>query len=74
MLVVASFVHNLLSKQKYKVLLLKPAQTHLETLSAYAAAGMEILVGARFPLSSFRRAYAEASTGGIAGKAVFTVG
>ena len=72
--IVGSFVHNLFSKQKYKVLLLKQAQAHLETLSAYAAAGMDILVGASFPMASFRQAYAEASTGGIAGKAVFTVG
>jgi NADPH:quinone reductase-like Zn-dependent oxidoreductase len=72
--IVGSFVHNLFSRKKYKVLLLKPAQRHLETLSAYAAAGMDILVGASFPLSSFRQAYAEASAGGIAGKAVFSVG
>jgi NADPH:quinone reductase-like Zn-dependent oxidoreductase len=72
--IVGAFVHNLFSKQKYKVLLLKQAQTHLETLAAYAAAGMDILVGASFPMASFRQAYAEASTGGIAGKAVFTVG
>lgn len=72
--IVGAFVHSLFSRKKYKVLLLKPAQTHLETLSAYAAAGMEILVGASFPMASFRQAYAEASTGGIAGKAVFTVG
>jgi NADPH:quinone reductase-like Zn-dependent oxidoreductase len=72
--IVGSFVHNLFSKQKYKVLLLKQAQAHLETLSAYAAAGMDILVGRSFPMASFRQAYAEASTGGIPGKAVFTVG
>jgi len=71
--IVGAFVHSLFSKKEYKVLLLKQAQTHLETLSAYAAAGMEILIGASFPMSSFRQAYAEASTGGIAGKAVFTV-
>jgi hypothetical protein len=71
---VGAFVHNLFSKQKYKVLLLKQAQTHLETLSAYAAAGVEILIGASFPMASFRQAYATAATGGIVGKAVFTVG
>jgi NADPH:quinone reductase-like Zn-dependent oxidoreductase len=71
--IVGAFVHSLFSKQKYKVLLLKQAQTHLETLASYAAAGMEILIGASFPMSSFRQAYAEASTGGIVGKAVFTV-
>jgi NADPH:quinone reductase-like Zn-dependent oxidoreductase len=70
---VGSFVHNLFSKKKYKVLLLKQGQTHLETLASYAA-GLEILIGASFPMSSFRQAYAEASTGGMAGKAVFTVG
>jgi NADPH:quinone reductase-like Zn-dependent oxidoreductase len=72
--IVGSFVHNLFSKQKYQVLLLKQTQAHLETLSAYAAASMEILIGASFPMASFRQAYAEASAGGIAGKAVFTVG
>lgn len=72
--IVGAFVHSLFSKQKYKVLLLKQAQTHLETLSAYAAAGMEILIGERFPMASFRQAYGAAATGGIAGKAVFTVG
>ncbi len=72
--IVGAFVHNLFSKQKYKVLLLKQAQTHLETLSAYAAAGVEILIGASFPMASFRQAYATAATGGIVGKAVFTVG
>jgi NADPH:quinone reductase-like Zn-dependent oxidoreductase len=72
--IVGSFVHSLFSKKKYKVLLLKQTQIHLETLSAYAAAGMEILIGASFPMSAFRQAYAEASAGGIVGKAVFTVG
>jgi NADPH:quinone reductase-like Zn-dependent oxidoreductase len=72
--IVGAFVHSLFSKKKYKVLLLKQAQTHLETLSAYAAAGMEIMIGESFPMSSFRQAYAEASAGGIVGKAVFTVG
>jgi NADPH:quinone reductase-like Zn-dependent oxidoreductase len=72
--IIGSFVHSLFSKKKYKVLLLKQTQTHLKTLSAYAAAGMDILIGASYPLSSFRQAYAEVSTGGIAGKAVFTVG
>ncbi len=72
--IVGAFVHSLFSKKKYKVLLLKQAQTHLKTLAAYAAAGMEILIGASFPMAAFRQAYAEASTGGIVGKAVFTVG
>jgi NADPH:quinone reductase-like Zn-dependent oxidoreductase len=72
--ILGGFVHSLFSKKKYKVLLLKQAQTHLETLSSYASAGMEIMIGASFPMSSFRQGYAEASSGGIAGKAVFTVG
>ncbi|MBD0254825.1 MAG: NAD(P)-dependent alcohol dehydrogenase [Cytophagales bacterium] len=72
--IVEAFLHSLFSKQKYKVLLLKQTQTHLESLSAYAAAGVEILVGASFPMASFRQAYAEASAGGIVGKAVVTVG
>jgi NADPH:quinone reductase-like Zn-dependent oxidoreductase len=70
---VGAFLHNLFSQKKYKVLLLKQTQYRLETLSAYAAAGMDILVGATFPMASFKEAYATASAGGMTGKGVITV-
>jgi len=71
--IVGAFLHNLFSQKKYKVLLLKQTQDRLETLSDYAAAGMDIFVGATFPMASFKEAYATASAGGIVVKGVITV-
>lgn len=71
--IISAFIHNLFSKKKYKVLLLKQVQERLERLSSLAGAGMEIVVWTSFPLSSFKEAYAAASTGGMVGKGVISI-
>jgi NADPH:quinone reductase-like Zn-dependent oxidoreductase len=68
--ILGSFWHNLFSKQKYRVLLLKPKAAYLTTL---ANSNLDVVIGATYPLAAFQQAYAEVAKGGIVGKAVFTL-
>lgn len=70
--IIGSFINNLFSKKKYKVLLLKPTSSYLETLAQYAAGGMDIVIDRTYPMTSFKEAYTQVPKGGILGKAVFT--
>jgi len=72
--IIGSFLHNLFSKKKYKVLLLKPSASYLETLAKYAADGIDIVVSKTYPIASFKEAYTEIPKGSLLGKAVFTIG
>ena len=72
--IIGSFLHNLFSKKKYKVLLSKPSVADLETLSDYITNGMEVVIGKTYKMEAFKEAYSEMPKGGIVGKAVFTVG
>jgi NADPH:quinone reductase-like Zn-dependent oxidoreductase len=71
--IVGSFLHNLVSRQKYRVLLLKPTPAYLYELAGLAAGGLDVVVSRSYPLADFQRAYAEVAQGGVVGKAVLTV-
>ena len=70
---VGSFLHNLFSQQKYRVLLLKPTPDYLHELADLAAGGLDVVVSQAYPLADFQRAYAEVAWGGVVGKAVLTI-
>jgi NADPH:quinone reductase-like Zn-dependent oxidoreductase len=71
--IIGSFVHNLFSTKKYRVLLLKPSSNSLERLAAYASQGVEVFIGSSYPITRFKEGYEKASKGGVVGKWVFTV-
>ena len=71
--IVGSFLHNLFSRQKYRVLLLKPTPDYLHELADLAAGGLDVVVSRTYPLADFQRAYAEVARGGVVGKAVLTI-
>ena len=70
--IIGSFVHNLLSKKKYKVLLSKPSAFYLDILARRAGDGMQVVVGRTYAADKFKEAYTEMPSGGVIGKAVFT--
>jgi NADPH:quinone reductase-like Zn-dependent oxidoreductase len=71
--IVGSFLHNLVSRQKYRVLLLKPTAARLQEIANLAARGLDVLVSKTYPMADFQRAYAEVAQDGVVGKAVFAV-
>jgi len=72
--IIGSFIHNLFSAKKYKVMMLKPAVSYLETLAQFAAEGKDILVEKTYPMASYKEAYLATQKGKVLGKVVFTVG
>jgi NADPH:quinone reductase-like Zn-dependent oxidoreductase len=70
--IIGSFLHNLLSKKKYRVLLSKPFPAYLDTLARNVGAGMDVVVGRVYAADRFKDAYTEMPKGGVVGKAVFT--
>jgi NADPH:quinone reductase-like Zn-dependent oxidoreductase len=68
--IIASLLHNLFSKKKYKVLLSKPSVSDLKTLADYVSGGMEVVIGKRYEITSFKEAYTEVPAHGVLGKAV----
>ena len=67
-----SFVHNLFSRKKAKILSLTPTQDYLQALARYAADGLAVVVSTTYPITSFKQAYTDVPKGGIPGKAVIT--
>jgi hypothetical protein len=67
------FFHNLVSKQKRKILMMKYRQDRLDTVAQYASDWMDVVIGSTFPLASFKQAYTEARTAGTLGKSVITI-
>jgi NADPH:quinone reductase-like Zn-dependent oxidoreductase len=70
--IIGSFVHNLLSKKKYKVLLSKASSYYLDILARRVNDGMDVAVGRTYGVDKFKEAYTEMPGGGVIGKAVFT--
>lgn len=68
-----SFIHNLFSKKKSKILSLTPTQDYLQALDRYAADGLDVVVSTTYPMTSFKQAYTDVPKGGILGKAVITM-
>jgi NADPH:quinone reductase-like Zn-dependent oxidoreductase len=71
--ILGSFLHNFVSRQKYRVLLLKPTPVYLHELAALATRGLDVVVSRTYPMADFQRAYAEVAQGGVIGKAVLTM-
>lgn len=71
--IIGSAIHNLFSKKKYKVLLSKPSPKSLESLAEYAGGGIQVFIGKKYALTSFKEAYTELPATGVLGKAVFVV-
>ena len=69
--IIGSFVHNLLSKKKYRVLLSKASSYYLDILARRVNAGMDVTVSKSYPAGAFKEAYTEMPKGGVVGKAVF---
>jgi hypothetical protein len=68
-----SFLNNLFSATKYKVLVLKPTADSLKTLAAIIEEGLDIVVEKVYPIAAAKSAYEEVARGGVVGKAVITV-
>lgn len=71
--IVSSFFINLISRKKYKVLMLKPSPTYLAGLIKYIEQGLSVVVSKTYPFDSFKEAYTVVSKGHIIGKAVITI-
>jgi NADPH:quinone reductase-like Zn-dependent oxidoreductase len=68
-----SFLNNLCSATKCKVLILKPTNDSLKSLAHLIEEGLDIVVEKVYPMTDVRSAYDEVARGGILGKAVITV-
>ena len=68
-----SFLNNLFSATKYKVLVLKPTADSLKTLAGIIEEGLDIVVEKVYPIAAAKSAYEEVARGGVVGKAVITV-
>lgn len=71
---VRSFLHNLFSSRKRRILILKPTAASLNTLAALAQDGLQIPVERVYDLANVRQAYQETSRGMVKGKAVVVLG
>ena len=70
--IIRSFLNNLFSSKKYKILFLKSSQEELNHLSVLAME-LDIMVNKIYPLKSVREAYREISENGVIGKAVINL-
>lgn len=68
-----SFINNLFSSQKFKILIVKPTVDGLATLTRLAEADLQIVVDKTYSLSNVREAYGEARRGKIIGKSVIVL-
>ena len=71
--IAGSFLNNLFSATKYKVLILKPTNSSLKSLGGFIEDGLDIVVEKVYPITAVKAAYKEIAKGGIIGKAVITV-
>ena len=67
---ITSFISNLFSGQKRKILIVKPTADGLSTLTKLVEAGLQIVLDKTYPLSNVRGAYQEARRDSILGKSV----
>ena len=70
---IASFINNVFSGQKHKILIVKPTNEGLNTLSRLAEADLQIVLDKTYSLSNVRQAYQEAQRGNIIGKSVIVL-
>ncbi|WP_338872801.1 NAD(P)-dependent alcohol dehydrogenase [Spirosoma sp. SC4-14] len=69
----SSFVNNLFSGKKHKILILKPTVEGLNTLAQLAENDLQIVLDKTYTLSTIREAYREARRGKLIGKSVIVL-
>ncbi|GAB3037857.1 NAD(P)-dependent alcohol dehydrogenase [Spirosoma pulveris] len=70
---VSSFINNLISGQKHKILIVKPTAERLAALAKLAEANLQIVLASTYPLNQVREAYTEARRGKRIGKSVIVL-
>jgi len=65
-----SFLNNLFSRQKFRILILKPTAERLGLLTDLAENDLQIVLDKTYSINEVRKAYKEASQGRIMGKSV----
>jgi NADPH:quinone reductase-like Zn-dependent oxidoreductase len=70
--IAGSFINNLFSERKVKILFLKPSPESLKAVAKSAESKLDIVIDRTFPIDSFREAYRYAMKGGILGKVVIS--
>ena len=70
---VYSFVNNLVSGQKFKVLIVKPTVEGLNTLAKLAEADLQIVLDKTYSITNVREAYQEARRGKLIGKSIIVL-
>lgn len=68
-----SFINNLFSATKYKVLVLKSTPDSIQSLASLIDEGIDIVVEKQYPITAASAAYKEVAQGGLVGKAVIIV-
>ncbi|OYX85689.1 MAG: hypothetical protein B7Y83_03845 [Flavobacteriales bacterium 32-34-25] len=68
-----SFFNNLISKKKYKFIIMKPNVQDLNLVADYVAKGMGVHVSNTYPLTAYKEAYIKNVKEGALGKDVFIV-
>ena len=68
-----SFVNNLFSGQKLKILIVKPTVDQLNALTDLAESDLQIVLDKTYSLTNVREAYREARRGKLIGKSVITL-
>lgn len=69
---ISSFLNNLFSAKKHKLLLLKPTQENMQTIGELARDGLDFVIDRTFPLEEVVPAYRHAMQG-VTGKVVITI-
>lgn len=70
---ISSFINNLISGQKHKILIVKPTAERLSTLTKLAETDLQIVLDKTYPLTSLREAYGEVRRGKLVGKSVIVL-
>lgn len=68
-----SFINNLFSGKKLRILILKPTAVGLQTLSRLAEKDLKIVLDKTYAISQVREAYREASQGKVMGKSIIVL-
>ncbi|CAN5425932.1 NADP-dependent oxidoreductase [soil metagenome] len=70
---IASFINNIFSGQKHKILIVKPTLDGLTTLTKLAEADLQIVLDKTYSFTNVREAYAEARQSKLIGKSVIVL-
>ncbi|GAB3548332.1 NAD(P)-dependent alcohol dehydrogenase [Spirosoma fluminis] len=70
---ITSFINNIFSGQKHKILIVKPTAEGLNTLAKLAETDLQIVLDKTYPLTNVREAYQGARRGNSIGKSVIVL-